>query len=129
MFPIRPMLRHGIKYRARNSDQMTKRLMSYIRRSPDAPCVASQLTTIGITQHGMLGLFLSNRYSNLLKSSNFSLISTLYSRTIISLLSLKSKLLTAGVCQTPIEVSESSYFCIACKDCPAISMYKRASPS
>ena len=110
------------------SDEMINRLMLYIRKPPNAICRSSQLTSIGIAQHKMLGLFLSHRYSESIKSANFSFISTLYSRTIISLLSLKSKLLTAS-CNTSIQTSHSSYFCSHCDECPAMDYYKRYAPN
>lgn len=107
------------------SETVQVRIADYLEKMGNT-CAPSQLTNLGISQHENLGIYLSKKYPAL-KNSNLISFSTYYTRTIISLLSLMSKL--PDSCAQPTNIDASTYFCKNCTKCPALTIYKSKIPN
>jgi hypothetical protein len=88
----------------------------------------SQLTSVGLLQHSMLGLFLGRRYSSEFLSSNWTLAATFYSRTILSLLAFDANFLPTA-CHAPIRQFDSPFLCSDCPPCPARDFFLDFAPN
>jgi len=96
-------------------------------------CGQAQLTTRGLLQHQQNGVYFRNTYKDLFKDwrgaiSTMRMVSTDYSRTILSLVSLLSAL-DAKWCQgNAITVTKELYFSTSTKPCPTLKSLHDLTP-
>jgi len=96
-------------------------------------CGSAQLTRRGILQHQQNGVYLRNTYQQLLGNwpeaiREMKLISTDYSRTILSLISLVSAMEPKWCQSTEVEVTKHLYFAENAAPCPILKVLHDLTP-